>query len=108
MEHGLKKLQIARQLKNYKDKKYQVLEEGIVMEYTKFVRSMLAKIHYSKRNFGNRDLTHYVAIIGEFPSVALDLVSAFRVGGSISHDILICAVKNWTIVVSEEFPKLIA
>jgi len=78
------------------------------MEYTEFVSSMLTKMHDSKRDFGNRDLTNYAAIIGEFPPVALDLVSAFRVGGSIGHDILIRAVENWTIIASEEFPKSIA
>ena len=55
-EHRLEKLQISRQLKNYKDKKYQlrdvillqlseqmenVLEGVIGMEYTAFVCSML-------------------------------------------------------------------
>ena len=35
-------------------------------------------------------------------------MSAFRVGGSIGHNILIRAVKNWTIIASEEFPKSIA
>ena len=105
----MEKSQIARQLKNYKDKKYRLkdvvlsqspekikeaLEEGIGMEYTEFVSSMLTKIGDSQRDLGSRDLTNYTAVIGEFPPVALDLVSAFRVGGSICHDILVRAVKK--------------
>ena len=86
----------------------EVLEEGISMEYTEFVSSMLTRRYDSKHDFGNRDLTNYAAIIGEFPPLDLDLVSAFRVGGSIGHDILIRAVENWTIIASEEFPKSIA
>mmetsp|Transcript_4411 Transcript_4411/g.7819 ORF Transcript_4411/g.7819 Transcript_4411/m.7819 type:complete len:154 (+) Transcript_4411:124-585(+) len=70
-EHGLEKSQIARQLKNFKDKKYrlkdivlemtpeqieEVLEEGIGMEYSEFVCSVLTTLCNTQRNLGNRDI----------------------------------------------------
>ena len=119
----MEKSQIARQMKNYKDKKYrpkdvvlsqlpeqikEAPEEGIGMEYIELVSSMLTKMCNSKRDLGSRDLTNYAVVIGEFPPVALDLCSAFRVGGYIGRDILVRAVETWTTIASEEFPKSIA
>ena len=78
------------------------------MEYTVFIRLMMTKVCDSKHDFGNRGVTNYAAIIGEFPQVAPDSMSAFHIKGSIGHGILIRAVKNWTIIASEEFPKSIA
>ena len=66
-----------------------ILEEGIGMECTKFVSSTLGKICNSEHNLSSQDLINYAVIIKEFHLVALDCLSAFRVGGSIVHGILL-------------------
>ena len=81
-EHGLEKSQIARQLKNFKDKKYrlkdivlemtpeeikEVLEEGIGMEYSEFVCSVLTTLCNTQRDLGNRDINNFAGIISQFP-----------------------------------------
>jgi hypothetical protein len=123
LEYGLAKSQVARQLKNFKDKKYrlkdivlsqspeqikEVLEEGIGMEYSEFVCSVLTSLCEAERDLGNRDLNNYSSIIGEFPSVAIDLLHAFATDGSLCLSVLVQLVEGFTIIASEEFPKSIA
>ena len=67
----------------------EMLEEGIGMEYNKFVSSTLANICAGESNLSSQNLSNYTAIIVYFPLIALDLLSVFRAVSSISHVTLV-------------------
>ena len=113
-KHGLEKPQIARQLKNFKDKKYrlkdvvlemtperikEVLEESVGMEYPEFVSGVLSKLCDVQRDLGNRDLNNYAAVVGEFPPVAFELMHASTVADSPCLAILSKEVEQFTVIV---------
>ena len=56
----------------------------------------------------NHDLSNYASIIGEFPSVAIDLLHTFGTNGSLCFGVLVQLVEGFTTIASEEFPKSIA
>ena len=122
-KYSLEKSQIARQLKNYKDKKYglkdlvlnfdterikEILEEGMGMSPSEFVISILSKMSSKDRDLGNRDISNFAAVIDEFPTVVFSLLASFKTEGSLCLPILSRLVEGWTELASEEFPKTIA
>ena len=52
----------------------EILEEGIGMEHSEFVCSLLTKLCEADRDLGNHDLKNYTFIIIEFPAVTTDLL----------------------------------
>ena len=64
------------------------------MECVKFISLLQIKIYNGNRNLDNHDLTNYTLVITEFYPVALNLMSTFRIGNSIGHNILVWTVED--------------
>ena len=78
------------------------------MNYSEFICSVLTKLCEADRDLKNQNLNNYTSIIIEFPAVAVDLLHAFGMGGSLCPEILVQQVKGFITLVSEEFSKSIA
>ena len=122
-KHDLSKTQIARQLKNYKDKKYrmkdvilemsperikEVLEEGIGMDSRAFVVDVLSKLHSDEQSLGSRDVDNFGQVVRQFPPIAFRLLHSLCAEGSPHATILSKQINIFTTIASEEFPKSVA
>lgn len=120
-KYGLKKTQVSRQLKNYKNAKYGlsqikiILKEGVLeakiragmsMSTKAFVSDTLSKL--LSKSSSNSDFNNFCRVFSAFPEAAPTLVKLMDCPDNECFMLLIELVEDWIQYAAELFPRTAA